>query len=186
VQVTLPEFQAHLSTSEGCIPFLYLDTRGFVTCAIGHRVPSLAACHSLSWQNPDGTQAVQNTVTLSWLQVCALPKGLVASAYETACVVRLPASAIAALFASDTQEKDRQLREAFPDFDRYPSDAQFALRDMAFNLGVNGLIMKFPHLRQAVLQQDWSTAAGECRRAGISEERNDWTRRMFVQSTATL
>jgi GH24 family phage-related lysozyme (muramidase) len=180
--VTLPEFQAHQAIFEGRIPFLYLDAKGNVTCGIGHLVSSLAACHALSWQNSDGTVAAQNSITRDWLSVLAMPKGLLASHYEPATTVRLCDAAITSLFAADTQTVDSQLTHVFSEFTGYPPTAQYALRDMAFNLGTNGLIMKFPHLRAAVLAHDWNTAAQQCRRADISEARNSWTRSLFAQA----
>ena len=73
---------------------------------------------------------------------------------------------------------------ALPKWNTYAEPAQEALFDMAFNLGLGGL-KKFPHMLRAVDAGDWATAAAQCHREGISEERNRATAALFLQAGAS-
>ena len=56
-----------------------------------------------------------------------------------------------------------------------------ALFDMAYNLGVGGLL-KFRKLLAACTSGQWEIAATECHRAGIGDERNLETAALFLQA----
>ncbi len=87
------------------------------------------------------------------------------------------------LFERTYADKESEVRRAFPDFDKYPLPAREALVDMAYNLGTNGLMEKFPTLVKAVRNRDWSTASQECHRRGVGVDRNDAVRRLFVDAS---
>ena len=76
---------------------------------------------------------------------------------------------------------ENQLAAALPKWHTYPEPVQEALFDMAFNLGLGGL-KKFTTLLHAVNTGDWATAAAQCHRIGISEERNRATAALFLQA----
>jgi GH24 family phage-related lysozyme (muramidase) len=99
-------------------------------------------------------------------------KNHAASYYESLTRCRMGETEIAELCASDIDLFEDQLREALPFWDTYHELAQQALFDMAYNLGVAGL-MKFPKMLFAVDEGDWETAAVESRRNGIPDERNE-------------
>jgi hypothetical protein len=67
----------------------------------------------------------------------------------------------------------------FPDFDKLPDTAQWALVDMAFNLGGTGLknFVKLKAALEKALQSkkkdDWEAAAAESKRKDIQPSRND-------------
>jgi hypothetical protein len=50
---------------------------------------------------------------------------------------------------------------------------------MAYNLGVNGLLTKFPKMLAAVDSGDWETASAESARKGIADRRNAATAALF-------
>jgi hypothetical protein len=50
---------------------------------------------------------------------------------------------------------------------------------MAFNLGLKGLLDGYPRMLAAVQAGDGATAAAECHRNGIGDERNTWTAAQF-------
>ena len=52
---------------------------------------------------------------------------------------------------------------------------------MAYNLGVGGL-MKFPKMLAVCAAGDWETAATECRRNCIGDDRNAKTAALFRQA----
>ena len=66
-----------------------------------------------------------------------------------------------------------------------PLSVQYALLDMAFNLGTPHLAKNWPKLHQAIKQQDWQCAAQECSRRHIQNERNTATEQLFKQASKT-
>ena len=55
---------------------------------------------------------------------------------------------------------------------------------MCYNLGVGGL-PKFHQLLAAVDSGQWTTAAAQCHRKGISDARNRETANLFLQAAAS-
>jgi len=51
-------------------------------------------------------------------------------------------------------------------------NVQFALLDMAFNLGTNGLVTIFPSFKKAIEAKNWKKAASESNRPQVSSTRN--------------
>ena len=90
---------------------------------------------------------------------------------------------IDALLDSDIQQFEAQLRQKIPNWDELPPTVQEALFDMGFNLGIGGLL-EFKRLLAAVAAADWTTAAAESHRMGISDERNQETANLFLQAGA--
>jgi len=76
---------------------------------------------------------------------------------------------------------EASLAAVLPNWSTYPAPAQAALFDMAFNLGLGGL-MKFHQLLAAVDGGQWSVAAAQCHRQGIAEIRNQQTAALFLQA----
>ena len=70
----------------------------------------------------------------------------------------------------------------FPYFGNYPLNAQIALWDMAYNLGVGGLGGKFPSFCKAILAEDWEEAAAQSHREKIAEERNDFVFDLLMEA----
>jgi GH24 family phage-related lysozyme (muramidase) len=52
---------------------------------------------------------------------------------------------------------------------------------MAYNLGVGGL-SRFQELLKACDRGDWAAAAEECHRRTCRDERNEWTRELFIEA----
>jgi GH24 family phage-related lysozyme (muramidase) len=79
----------------------------------------------------------------------------------------------------------RELKVKFTDFDTYPMTVQFALTDMAFNLGTNGVVTKFPNFTKAIKARDWKKAAKESNRPQVNQRRNSVVRK-WLESPAKL
>jgi GH24 family phage-related lysozyme (muramidase) len=75
---------------------------------------------------------------------------------------------------------DEILQDDYPGFEGFPDAVKMALLDMDYNLGDAKLRNTYPKFDAAVDAQDWATAAQECHRNGISEERNAWTVAQFT------
>jgi GH24 family phage-related lysozyme (muramidase) len=181
---TFPELKALITAAEGRIPHLYLDTKGYTTAAIGHRLPSLQACLPIGWRMPDGSLAGGGDIAASWNRVKLCKPGLRASAYKPYCQITLPDSEIDALYDADETLVEQELSQSFRFYTTFPECAREALTDMSFNLGEAGLIRKFPNLTQAVIRGDWATAASECQRLDVSPDRNGHTRNLFLAAVA--
>jgi len=98
----------------------------------------------------------------------------------------LPDAEIDALLDRRIAEFEAGLRHDFDGFDSYPERARLGLLDMAFNLGNNGLVTKFPSFTAAARAGDWAKCAAECRRNGISATRNEEVKKLFEDEAADI
>ena len=171
---------ARLKQFEGCINHMYRCTGGEVTIGIGHALLTAANASNLSWQI-DGAPAPPGRVQSDYQAVAAAPLGLVATAYQHLTQCRMADADVEALVAADVNAFEAHLLKVLPNWHRYPSPAQEAVFDMAFNLGIGGLF-KFSTLLKAVNESDWATAAAQCHRRGIQDSRNQATAALFLQS----
>ena len=64
-------------------------------------------------------------------------------------------------------------------FEALPNPWKMALLDMAFNLGLKGLLDGYPRMLAAVQAGNGQMAAVESHRNGIGDARNAWTRNQF-------
>lgn len=170
---TWSDFRREIKTSEGEISHMYLDTVGAVTVGVGNMLPSVAAAQQLAFVHRGTNKAAsKDEIKADFEAVKKRPKGLKASAYKEHTKLDLPGSDIDTLVDSRISEFKSQLRLKFPKFDSYPTTVQFALVDMAFNLGISGLVNKFPSFKKAVEAEDWTKAAAEANRPQVSVTRN--------------
>lgn len=172
--------KARLTKFEGCVPHMYRCTGGEVTIGIGHAIPDDAAACKLSWQISSAPAAPER-VAADYAAVAAADKGKVASSYAALTACRMTNDDIGRLVDADIQAFEAKLVSALPNWNGYPAPVQEALFDMAYNLGLGGLL-KFSRLLQAVNAGDWSTAAAQCHRRGIGDARNQETAQLFLQA----
>lgn len=161
---------------EGKIPHMYLDSVGKVTVGVGHMLPTLSAAEKLAFVNAKGSAASKAEIKEDWDAVVAKGKGFLASAYKHDKSLTLPASKIEAQMNEHIKSFRSELKKIFPDFASYSEDVRLALFDMIFNLGMTNLKKKFPTFVQAIKDKDWTKAAGECKRKGISGKRNAYVK----------
>lgn len=175
-----------LASNEGRVSWMYLDTRRNVTIGVGHLIPDLNHALSLPFvlKRVPTTRALPDTIRNDWYNVKSEPAGKSAAYYGIATVTALTDSDIDSILASDVSLIQLGLITEFPSWDTFPPPAQTALTDMAFNLGVHGLVNKFPRLAAAVRVCDWGVCAVESKRGGISDARNDSTRDAFYAALA--
>ncbi len=175
--------EARLRKFEGCVPYMYRCTGGEVTIGVGHAILDAAGAGSLNWQI-DGAPATPEQAQADWAKVAAAGKGMVASAYAGLTQCRMTDDEISRLVETDIQLFAAQLQTALPGWSSYPEPVQEALFDMAYNLGIGGLL-KFSKMLAAVNAGDWNTAAAQCHRRGISEDRNRETAQLFLEAAGT-
>jgi len=183
-----------LTIFEGSVPYMYVDTAANVTVGVGNLLASVESALELAFvvRPTDGSDPAQapaatpDQIAADFNNVIAQPKGHDYPYYEPYTALVLPEPAVQALLLNRVQGFKAQLTRAFPEFDSYPDQACAALFDMAFNLGLEGLLGKFPHFTQAVRNQDWTTAAAQCTRGGIQASRNAWTAAQFQQAAVAM
>ena len=168
---------------EGCVSHMYRCTGGEVTIGIGHAIPDAAVAAAFPWEIA-GAAATSAQAQADFQKVAAASKGLLASAYAGLTQCRMSDADIERLVEADVQSFQDQLAKVLPGWSSCPEPVQQALFDMAFNLGIGGL-KKFPRLLQAVAAGDWNTAAAQCHRQGIQEDRNKEIAALFLQAAVS-
>jgi GH24 family phage-related lysozyme (muramidase) len=172
-----------IKEGEGCIRHMYLDTVGKVTVAVGQMMPTAGEAEKLSFiRRSNGTPATAAEIRADYESVAKQTSGQIAFSYKQFTQLDMPEQAIDALLDRRIDEFEAGLRRDFPGYDSYPDQAKLGLMDMAFNLGNQGLIEKFSTFTRAARTQDWRTCADECQRRGISQLRNDMTKRLFEEA----
>ena len=128
-----------------------------------------------------GSPAAAAEIANAYAAVSSAPLGLPAKDYRSLSELNLPEDAIDQLWSDDISTFTTSLRKNIPNFDTYPDPAQDALFDMAYNLGIGGLL-RYHNLLAACRAGDWDRAATESVRHGISDERNKATAALFLQA----
>lgn len=170
---TWDDFRKEIKKSEGCISHMYLDTVGKVTVGVGNMLPDVAAAQKLAFiVRATKKKATADQIKTDFETVKKQTKALVASSYKKHTLLDLPDKDINTLLDSRISEFKKQLKGKFTEFDKYPLTVQFALMDMAFNLGTNGVVTKFPSFTKAIKAKDWTKAAKESNRPQVSATRN--------------
>ncbi len=182
-----------LKEFEGNIPYMYLDTAGNVTVGVGEMLPNVGAAQKLAFvrrADPSAEPpvvagpATADEIKTDYENVDKQTSGKLASYYKQFTKLDLPGNVIDTLLTTRVKQFTTQLVVSFPDFDSYPNEAQAALFDMAYNLGTNKLTSQFPTFCKAVKDKDWAKAATECKRGGIPDDRNNWTKAQFEAAAA--
>jgi GH24 family phage-related lysozyme (muramidase) len=180
---TWDDFKKEIKSSEGEIAHMYLDTVGAVTVGVGNMLPSVNEAQKLSFINRLTKKlATKDEIKADFESVKKQIKGLKASAYKSYTKLDFPPTSIDNLLNIRIEEFKQQLRLKFPKFDSYPLTAQFALLDMAFNLGTEGLVSKFPNFKKAIEAEDWGKAAKESNRPQVSISRNAIVKRWLEEA----
>lgn len=166
---------------EGIIPHIYKDSLGLITCGVGFLIPNVGALSRFPWfpslQDAVADYKLVEAEPYQYKTPAGQERVRTASHYRQFCKARLTEPAMRAVFNARIADIRKLLHKDWQ-LARCPEQAQVALIDMAYNLGVGGL-NRFVKLRAAVLAQDWATAAKECNRRGIQQPRNDATAELF-------
>jgi GH24 family phage-related lysozyme (muramidase) len=181
----LQDSLAHLEIFEGVVPWMYLDTRGFVTVAVGELLATPASALALSFVDTNNQPSTPAAIQAEYSRVSALPPGKYPAAfYRSQVSPTLPHPAVDALLLRHLTLFDARLNQRLPGYSVFPDAAKLGLLDMIYNLGVTGLFSGFPTFISYVQNQNWEGAATQCLRNGPSPQRNDWTRQQFLAAAA--
>jgi len=198
--IDVTSLRAELLGWEGNKPFMYVDSRGYVTTGIGNKLSSAQDALALPWQHKTtGQPATSGEIRAAFERVQheyaefqgAHPDAKAspgARSYEHATDLVLPPGKAEELANSRIEGFLQSLRKLFPGFDAYPAPAQRALVDMIYTLGPKGLETKFPTVVASCRAGDFTTAARFCHRkakAGEHREgdaRNAVTKNQFMEA----
>lgn len=164
---------------EGAIPWMYLDTRANVTVGCGMLIRDAGAASNLAFLYQAGGIADSSDVAADFNRVSKMAPGQSFGFYHTASSPVLSREFILTSLRTRVLLDDGEMAQSFKGWPSFCDQAKLALLDMLFNLGGAGLFGKFPLLVGAVRSTDWASAANECHRRWISDERNEWTKNMF-------
>jgi len=168
---------------EGAIPWMYRDTRGFVTGAIGLLIPNVDFAVTLPFQTLTGEVASAEWVRHDFARVIALPPARVAGYYRCSTSLVLSAAAMDKLLTDYLAAEDGKLTQIYgAAYSTAPDAAKTALLDLGYNCGTESLATQWPHLHDAVEAQDWSRCADNCTRPKAPAARNLWTRNQFLKA----
>lgn len=160
---------------------MYQDTVGKVTVGAGLMLPDAQTAAHLPFQY-DNRPATTQEIAVDFRRVASMVKGKASGYYRSAMSVLLTLEEIDAQLRAAVMTLDQQLRKNISTWDALPQPAKLALLDMAYNLGLTGLLKGYPKMLKAVVSGDWQTAAAESHRNGPPAARNDWTSKQFLAS----
>ena len=166
---------------EGNVAHFYLDSLGYVTVGVGHKVEGqdgaelLTMVDRLSYEPASVTEKRNE---YAW--VLRADPDHVASYYLQCTNLNMPDNAIADLLQQDVNHMVSGLSRGVSNFTHIPGDVQVALTDMAFQFGVAGLLTKWPRLLAAVQDGDFAIAALECQSTHVSPHRNQARHDLFL------
>jgi GH24 family phage-related lysozyme (muramidase) len=172
-----------LTDNEGNLSHMYLDTVGRVTVGVGHMIAAVPDAVLIQFVTRGAiAAATAQQITDEFNNISRQRPAMAAANYRQFTQLDMIPAAIDALLDSDIEAKAAGVRTNFRNYDSYPEAAQDALLDMAFNLGVHGLVDHFPHLKAAAEALDWRTCAAQCHRNGIGDARNQKTAALFLSA----
>ncbi|MBZ4018031.1 hypothetical protein [Streptomyces purpurogeneiscleroticus] len=186
---------------EARLDFMYLDSEGWVTTALGNKIDetrkggrtptdaerraSLSLAMEWSWENERHERATPEEVAAEWDRTKARfdQRKDGGGSFEQYATLRLPDAAIdTVMFRKlDSTEHALKARAEFTHFDSMPADAQLGLLSMAWAMGVARFEI-FKIFRAAVADGHWTDAAKECRISpdtGTLKVRNDRNQQLF-------
>lgn len=170
VRTIFPTFSERF---EGSVPHGYLDIKQIVTIAIGNACFSPAEYMSLPLvQDRSGLPASDLEKVEEYRRLLGLDLPDDEAAKHRAELARLGHRAakaftrlhltpegVAEVVRRKLEQNDLRLLRRFPDFEKWPADAQIATHSLVWACGAN---FSFPRLTAALQRQDWRTAAREC------------------------
>ena len=172
------------------LTYMYQDDRGLVTTGTGNLIdPVSAAIAAGTWYHPDGSAATDAEVTANWQLVKDNDDRSLFSTRATGIDgndLRLSADGVAALGNNKLASNLVYLHKYFPDFDKWPADAQLGTMLMSWGLGP-AFSVNYPSFTKAVnaLLPDWKEASAQSTWSNITRARDTAQRTMFLNAAAS-
>jgi GH24 family phage-related lysozyme (muramidase) len=176
----LDQSAALLKTFEGCVGWPYLDSKGNVTVGVGFLLATQIEACGYPFRMADETPATAQQIGIRWSLVKAMEPDKLPAHYLFPDTIHLDQADIDSILLEKVTELDRSLSSGFMGWATMPDAAKVALLDMAYNLGLTGVLGGYPMMCAAIRESHWNVAAMECGRNGIPASRNDWCKAQFL------
>lgn len=155
------------------LPFMYTDSKGYVTTGTGNLIDPVGAALALPWQNPDGSPASQADIEAAFNTVKGAYPGTQSTASAGLTSIRLSPQALDDLMLKTISSNQKVLAGRYPNFASLPADAQLALHSISWAWGPgfdtvwgsNGASFK-----SAIASKDFKSAAQIMDAASQNEE----------------
>jgi len=184
------EVYKSLEQFEWRVNHLYLDNKGNVTVGVGHLISSRTEMANIPMYSTQ-RKAPSNRATLAEKQaefdnVTKQSKGYVAHWYKQHTTLIMQNLDINNQLNHHIDAFYKELIRYYTksngfksDFDNFPVEAQIALFDMAYNMGLPKFKTQFINFNAAVKIEDWATASKESSRFDVKKFRNDYVKALF-------
>ncbi|MBQ4891764.1 hypothetical protein J8L86_18110 [Shewanella sp. MMG014] len=186
------EVSKKLETYEGRISHLYLDTIGKVTVGIGNMIPNKAAMNSFSMYKVSANKQfiiaslADKEAEFDVIKKLPFGRNYSASSFKKHSSLIIKDVDIDIQREKHIQSFYKELLRYYSvangfnkSFDNMPIEAQLALFDMVFNLGITKLKNQYVKFNSLIKQEKWAEAAKQSNRVGISPIRNQYVMKLL-------
>ncbi len=169
---------------EGNLEMMYRDRLGFVTAGVGFKIDPRNLAHDMTWlRNTDHLPAGPQEIDTEWNSVKSRQ-------VQYGRNLHLSPAEINRVFDERMYGFACELVRIFPQFERYPPDAQCGMLVHAWGVGTGRLRSTWHNYTRACLAGDWARASRECHWNGIRPCRRHDMEVLFnnahvVESTTT-
>jgi GH24 family phage-related lysozyme (muramidase) len=169
---------AMLKNYEGCYPYMYLDSLGYVTVGVGFLLETEDSAVDYAFLLNQGNQnAAPSQIKAEWNRIKSQVPNHLGTYYRQFTTMQMAQPAIDQVLTVKLNAFEALARKTFAEWDDFPSAAQLALIDMIYNLGS---LTNFPRLVRYAKKRDWTNCAAQCFRKGPGDQRNNETRDRFL------
>ncbi len=201
--IDVRKFLPNISRWEDVLMYMYQDVKGYVTCGAGFLLKLESSSvtgrfYDAWWNHTEERSATSDEVRADYRRVARMSSGMRASFYQAKGppMIELLPEWVEAEEIRMLEEMIPRLVELMPGFESFPSPAQEAIVDIAWNAGIGapatathgatGLHAFGGHMIPACNQSDWATAANAChRKPPTRDDRNAWTAAKFIEAMST-
>lgn len=134
-QPVVNAFSSFSTKYEGYTPFMYTDSKGYVTTGIGNLIDPVSMALSLPWKHSNGVPASAQEITDAWNTVKSAYPGTQSVASQSLTDLRLDQQGIATLVHQKMAQNQQVLQGRYPGIAKMPADAQLALHSISWAWG---------------------------------------------------
>jgi hypothetical protein len=129
----MPSLFGHLEGQ--ALPYMYTDSKGFVTTGTGNLIDPVSSALALPWKNSDGSPASQSDIETAWQTVKDAWPGVQSVNSQSLTNIRLDAAGLEALFEQTVKRFKQYLDTEYPGWVNWPADAQLMLLSRSWSWG---------------------------------------------------
>jgi GH24 family phage-related lysozyme (muramidase) len=173
------------SDVENNIPYMYKDSKNKVTAGVGFLLNNASDAKKLPFRKRSNKlkatpQEIENEFNEIKKYSC---NNCSANAYKKKTSLYLTQQDINNELNKKIRSFEKEIIVVLPDYSKYPEDAQVAIFDIVYNVGITKFKTKWPTFLADVKKKDWKDAAKNSHRK-ISEARNAMTKKLLENCVA--